>query len=409
MAGRVRQPIDIGALEKWISRNVPQIEAPLDVKQFGFGQSNPTYQLTASDGTRYVLRKKPPGRLVSKTAHKVEREYRIIHALSKTDVPVPKAYCLCEDTSVIGTPFYIMEFLDGRIFEDPVIPNVLPDHRRAIWADAVRTLAKLHRIDPRSVGLENFGKSTGFYNRQVATWRGVCDAQAAVHDVESGEPVGPLPYFDELMTFFADETQQPADRGTLIHGDFKIDNLVFHKLEPRVIGILDWEMSTIGHPLSDISNLLTPYFTAGLDPSRSVNVHPGFLPRATRGLPTPDEITTLYFSVASSASPHSSSLELTLNNNPAADSAGETRRELQWAQAFNMFRQAAICQGIAARHAARQASSERARRYGDARAPLAEFAWELVQSARSGGGGGGGDGGNTAGQGGRGRGNGARL
>ncbi|KAL2166375.1 hypothetical protein VTG60DRAFT_2885 [Thermothelomyces hinnuleus] len=239
MAGRVRQPIDTRALEKWISQNVPQIEVPLDVKQFGFGQSNPTYQLTAADGTRYVLRKKPPGPLVSKTAHKVEREYRIIHALEKTDVPVPKAYCLCEDESVIGTPFYIMEFLDGRIFEDPVIPSVLPDHRRAIWADAVRTLAKLHRIDPRSVGLENFGKPTGFYTRQVKTWRAVCDAQAAVRDVETREAVGQLPHFAELMEFFADERQQPADRGTLIHGDFKIDNLVFHKTEPRVIGILE--------------------------------------------------------------------------------------------------------------------------------------------------------------------------
>jgi aminoglycoside phosphotransferase (APT) family kinase protein len=195
--------------------------------------------LTSPDGKRYVLRKKPPGPLVSKTAHKVEREYRIIAALAKTDVPVPKAYCLCEDDSVIGTPFYIMEFLDGRIFEDPVIPSVLPDHRRAIWADAVRTLAKLHRIDPRSVGLENFGKPTGFYSRQVATWRTVCNAQAAVRDVETREPVGALPHFQELMEFFADESQQPADRSTLIHGDFKIDNLVFHKTQPRVIGILE--------------------------------------------------------------------------------------------------------------------------------------------------------------------------
>lgn len=186
-----------------------------------------------------MLRKKPPGRLVSQTAHKVEREYRIIAALAETDVPVPRAYCLCEDESVIGTPFYIMEFLDGRIFEDPVIPSVLPEHRRAIWADAVRTLAKLHRIDPRSVGLENFGKPTGFYSRQVATWRSICKAQATVEDVETREPVGPLPHFDELMEFFADESQQPADRGTLIHGDFKIDNLVFHKTEPRVIGILE--------------------------------------------------------------------------------------------------------------------------------------------------------------------------
>lgn len=360
-----------------------------------------------------MLRKKPPGRLLSKTAHKVEREYRIIHALAKTDVPVPKAYCLCEDDSVVGTPFYIMEFLDGRIFEDPVIPNVLPDHRRAVWADAVRTLAKLHRVDPRSVGLEAFGQPTGFYNRQVATWRSICDAQSAVRDVDTHEAVGPLPHFADLMSFFADESQQPADRGTLIHGDFKIDNLVFHKTEPRVIGILEyvhvlpsspppslsnkkkpsWEMSTIGNPLSDISNLVTPYFTARLDPSRSVNVHPGFRPRATRGLPTPDDIFALYFSVADAAPPSNntpsspSSLELTLRTAAAADPR-DRARELQWAQAFNIFRLAAICQGIAARLAGRQASSEQARRHGEARTGLAEFAWELVQSARSSSGGG---------------------
>ena len=154
-------------------------------------------------------------------------------------------------------------------------------------------------------------------------------------------------------------------------------------------------MSTIGHPLSDISNLVTPYFTARLDPRRSVNVHPGFLPRATRGLPTPDEITDLYFSVVeSSPAAASSSLELTLNNSTTVRTASgadprDRRRELQWAQAFNIFRLAAICQGIAARQAGRQASSEQARRYGEARVGLAEFAWELVQTARSGGGGGG--------------------
>ena len=221
--------------------------------QFGFGQSNPTYQLTSPNGQHYVLRKKPPGQLVSKTAHKVEREYRIIAALAATDVPVPKAYGLCEDGTVIGTPFYIMEFLDGRIFEDPIIPNVLPDQRRAIWADAVRTLAKLHRVDPRSVGLEGFGKSTGFYSRQVATWRTICNAQAAIADVETREPVGPLPHFDEMMDFFADEQRQPHDRGTLIHGDFKIDNLVFHKTEPRVIGILEYV------PHCPVPTLSTPH------------------------------------------------------------------------------------------------------------------------------------------------------
>ncbi|KAK4649409.1 uncharacterized protein QC761_118610 [Podospora bellae-mahoneyi] len=371
MAGRVRHPIDIRSLERWLNKTVPEIETPLEVHQFGFGQSNPTYQLTTPSGDRYVLRKKPPGKLVSKTAHKVEREYRIIAALSTTDVPVPRAYCLCEDDSVIGTPFYIMEFLDGRIFEDPVIPNVLPDHRRAIWADAVRTLAKLHRIDPKSVGLESFGRHDGFYNRQIATWKQICGAQAAVEDVDTKEQVGQLPFFEELMAFFGDGKAQPADKGTLIHGDFKIDNLVFHKTEPRVIGILDWEMSTIGHPLSDLANLLTPYYTAFLDPARSVHLHPGFLPKATRGLPSREDLTELYFAV----------LEPEAREEDRA--VVETRRrELQWAQAFSIFRLAAICQGIAARLARRQASSEQAKRHGDARTLFAEFAWELAQSSK---------------------------
>ncbi|CAP67992.1 uncharacterized protein PODANS_1_18610 [Podospora anserina S mat+] len=371
MAGRVRHPIDIRSLERWLNKTVPEIETPLEVHQFGFGQSNPTYQLTTPSGDRYVLRKKPPGKLVSKTAHKVEREYRIIAALSTTDVPVPRAYCLCEDDSVIGTPFYIMEFLDGRIFEDPVIPNVLPDHRRAIWADAVRTLAKLHRIDPKSVGLESFGRHDGFYNRQIATWKQICGAQAAVEDVDTKEQVGQLPFFEELMAFFSDGKAQPADKGTLIHGDFKIDNLVFHKTEPRVIGILDWEMSTIGHPLSDLANLLTPYYTAFLDPARSVHLHPGFLPKATRGLPSREDLTELYFAV----------LEPEAREEDRA--VVETRRrELQWAQAFSIFRLAAICQGIAARLARRQASSEQAKRHGDARTLFAEFAWELAQSSK---------------------------
>ena len=167
-------------------------------------------------------------------------------------------------------------------------------------------------------------------------------------------------------------------------------------------------MSTIGHPLSDISNLLTPYFTARLDPSRSVNVHPGFLPRATRGLPTPDEITSLYFSVVEQPAPSSSpSSSLT-----TATSGTDRKRELQWAQAFNIFRLSAICQGIAARQAGRQASSEQARRFGDARGPLAEFAWELVQSARGGGSNGGGGASARQGQGqgqGQGRGDGSKL
>lgn len=186
------------------------------------------------------MRKKPPGKLISKTAHKVEREYRVLHALENTDVTVPKTYCLCEDDSIIGTPFYVMEFLDGRIFEDFTMPGVSAEERTALWREAVQTLAKFHAVDYRAVGLEKFGKAAGFYNRQIQTWITICASQEKVVDVETKEPVGKLPHFEETIRFFKNEKLQPKDRATLVHGDYKIDNLVFHKTEPRIIGILEY-------------------------------------------------------------------------------------------------------------------------------------------------------------------------
>ncbi|KAK7908132.1 phosphotransferase enzyme family protein [Apiospora marii] len=375
MAGRVRHPIDVEALEKYISKHVPEIKVPLDVKQFGFGQSNPTYQLTSPDRQRYVLRKKPPGKLLSKAAHKVEREHRILAALGPTDVPTPRTYCLCEDASVVGTPFYIMEFLDGRIFEDPAMPDASsPAERRALWKSAVDTLARLHRVRPADVGLETYGKSAGFYDRQLATWRQICEAQARAVDADTQKPVGQLPHFDELLAFFSGgdkTTSQPRDRGTLIHGDYKIDNLVFHRTEPRVIGILDWEMSTVGHPLSDLANIMHPFYIASGDPSgggsNSAMRHAGsseaFLPGRTPGLPAPAELMEWY----------------------AATAGWDPRPEMNWAVAFSVFRLSAICQGIAARVATRQASSEKARNHAEAMYPLAEFAWTLVEKEMKGG------------------------
>ncbi|ORY66461.1 phosphotransferase enzyme family protein [Pseudomassariella vexata] len=361
MAGRVRHPIDVSALEKYIAEQVPEIKVPLEVTQFGFGQSNPTYQLTSPSGDRYVLRKKPPGKLLSKAAHKVEREYRIIAALGPTSVPVPKAYCLCEDASIIGTPFYIMSFLDGRIIVDPSMPDSPPQEREALYKAATTTLAKLHSVDFRSVGLSSFGKPSGFYDRQLATWRQICDAQAGTVDVETGKPVGAIPHTDELLEFFNDERLRPVDRGTLIHGDYKIDNLVFHAVEPRVIGILDWEMSTVGHPLSDLANMMNPFYTSSMprQPGQP-DVGKPFRPGATSGLPTPEKIMAWY-----------------------RDEAGwDPVPEMNWAVAFSVFRSSAICQGIAARVATRQASSEQARQYGDMIGPYGEFAWSLVEKVR---------------------------
>ena len=185
------------------------------------------------------MRKKPPGKLVSKSAHKVEREYRILHALQNTDVPVPKVYGLCEDDNDVGSPFYIMEFLDGRIFTEPHFKGVSAEHRTEMWHDAVRTLAKLHRLDPKSIGLEGYGKLNGFYDRQITTFTALGEAQGKTRDVETGKEVGDVPRVEELMHFFGDKKRQPKDRGVPIHGDYKIDNLVYHKTEPRVIGILE--------------------------------------------------------------------------------------------------------------------------------------------------------------------------
>ncbi|KAI9765091.1 MAG: hypothetical protein M1840_007798 [Geoglossum simile] len=358
MAGAVRQPINVAQLEAYIQENVPQISTPIDIKQFGFGQSNPTYLLTDRAGVKFVLRKKPPGKLLSRTAHKVEREYRIIHALEKTDVPVPKAYCLCTDDSVVGTPFYIMGFLDGRIFEDPAIPGVSPVERAEMWHDAIRTLTKLHRVDPKTVGLESYGKPTGFYGRQIATLQTVSENQAKTEDIETRAPVGNIFKFDEILEFFKDPETQPRDRGTVIHGDYKIDNIVYHKTEPRVIGVLDWEMSTIGHPLSDFSNLHTPYVFSQhpIRPDQitfNSTLHPG--------LPRRDQTIEWY----------------------TEDAGWDPRADVGWGDAFACLRNAVIMQGITARLARRQASSEKAREYGEQMPAMGQVTWLLVEQERN--------------------------
>ncbi|KAJ4350778.1 hypothetical protein N0V95_004455 [Ascochyta clinopodiicola] len=363
MAGNVRQPIDVPSLERYITANVPEIAVPIEIKQFGYGQSNPTYQLIDKNGNKFVMRKKPPGKLLSKTAHKVDREYRIIHALEKTDVPVPKAYALCQDESVVGSDFYIMEFLDGRIFEDPAIPGVTPDERTKMWHSAITTLAKFHRVSPAAVNLSTYGKPSGFYNRQIATFNTISQAQAATKDLETGEPVGKIPHQDDMVAFFSDPLTQPADKGTFVHGDYKIDNVVFHKTEPRVIGILDWEMSTIGHPLSDLNNLLSPYVTASSAKAKSVGrAHEGFIPNATPGLPSREQLIKWYSEVA----------------------GWDPRPDLTWGDAFATYRNTIIMQGIAARYAVRQASSAQAKDYGAMMKPYAEVAWDLVQEYKRG-------------------------
>ncbi|KAL4868290.1 hypothetical protein BDV12DRAFT_185976 [Aspergillus spectabilis] len=356
----MRQPIDIHSLESYIATHVPAIQLPLQsLGQFGFGQSNPTYQITARSGTKYVLRKKPPGKIVSQSAHKVDREYRILKALSETEIPVPKTFCLCQDEEILGTPFYIMEFLDGRIFEDPSFPGVEPDERMALWREAMMTLAKFHRINPSSVGLAGYGRASGFYERQLETWRGITAAQGAVVDQETREPVGAVPGVEDMMAFFSSPGYQSRDRVSLIHGDFKIDNLVYHKSEPKIIGILDWEMSTIGHPLADIANVIHPWTVNAISPTVAEQF----------GFPSPDHIPGLP-SIAQCV------------NWYATEAGWDPSPELRWAEAFCLFRLGIIYQGIAARYAARQASSTKAHELGRAMYPCAELARNVIQDIR---------------------------
>lgn len=223
------------------------------------------------------------------------------------------------------------------------------------WKNAVQTLAKFHSVDPKSVGLETFGKPTGFFDRQIATFKTISKAQAAVVDVDTKEPVGELPHFDDMVTFFSQKNTQPLDRGTLVHGDYKIDNMIFHKTEPRVIGILDWEMATVGHPLSDFCNLTSPYIMDGGD-SQLSQFAPGVVP----GLPRREECIGWY----------------------AETSGYETSSDVAWGDAFFAFRGSVIMQGIAARFAGRQASSARASDYAKRAKPFAEGAWERVRAVK---------------------------
>jgi aminoglycoside phosphotransferase (APT) family kinase protein len=221
------------------------------------------------------------------------------------------------------------------------------------WRDSLRTLGKLHSVSPISVGMEKFGKHTGFYDRQISTLGRVSHVQAQAVDVDTKEPVGELPHFQENVHFFSTKALQPRDRTTFVHGDYKIDNLVFHKTEPRVIGILDWEMATIGHPLSDISNLTSPYYLDSAEHSRQ-----SFQPGGTPGIPTREQCLQWYAEV----------------------SGYDPKPDIDWGDAFFSFRGSVIMQGIAARYALRQASSARAMDYIKNMKPFAEETHRRVKA-----------------------------
>lgn len=380
--GQVRHSFDVSALNSYLSSSVPAISTPVTVKQFSFGQSNPTYILFDSNQKRYVLRKKPPGSLLSSTAHAVEREYKIlssIHAYtaslpanSPDAVPVPKVYCLCEDKQVVGTAFYIMEFIDGRIFEDYRFLQLKDkEERKKCWLSAIDTLAALHRINPAKIGLGDYGKNSGFYTRQMKSLGKVSAIQAKVEEKDNpGKIVGEIPGINQFLTWFS--TNIPNDENTIVHGDYKIDNLIFHPTEPRVIGILDWELSTLGHPLSDLANLLQPYSIPCQNPNTINNVEVWEKSRKQG---------SLLLSLGN-LTPEQSPVpveEVLIKR--YCEKAGRKYPVEGWtaAKAWAWFRLAVIAQGIAARNAQGQASSAQAKVYGSKFPVCARAAFEVIE------------------------------
>ncbi|KAJ2822669.1 hypothetical protein FBU31_004521 [Coemansia sp. 'formosensis'] len=331
--------LDIVKLEAFLAKSMPDLALPLSLKQFSVGQSNPTYLVCDRDGRKFVLRKKPAGQLLSKTAHAVEREFRVLQALGQhTEVPVPRVYALCEDSDVVGTPFYVMEFLDGRILPDVRLPEIRASERCTYWMALVDTLALLHKVDYRRVGLEGFGRDGGYYKRQVQSLARISEAQAAAIG-----PSGKLPHSERLRQWFADH--ECPDETTVVHGDFKMDNVVWHPTDIRIIGILDWELSTLGNPRSDLANMLQPLLIP-FAADNSIAVFSG-LKNAPRGegAPTEDMLLARYCRAMG-------------REYPPLDG-------WDYAKAFGLFRNAVIQQGIAARVAKGQASSSFAHLVGN--------------------------------------------
>jgi aminoglycoside phosphotransferase (APT) family kinase protein len=336
-----RSPFDTGALQRYLRQRIDGIDAPLTVEQFKGGQSNPTFLLTAGQH-RYVLRKKPGGPLLP-SAHAIEREYRVISALQDTGVPVAKSFCLCEDASVIGTPFYVMGFVQGRIFWDPALPGMRADERGALYDDINRVVAALHRVDPASAGLADYGRPGDYLARQIARW----SKQYAASVTQ------PLEAMDRLIAWLP--SRIPGDETTsIVHGDLRLDNMIVHPTEPRVIALLDWELSTLGDPLADFSyHMLTWHLKAeefrgmsGADfAALGIPAAPAYLQRYCGRVGRPPVVQQVW----------------------------------DFYLIYNLFRLSAILQGIGKRVEEGTASSASARETGAKARPIAELAWRWAR------------------------------
>jgi aminoglycoside phosphotransferase (APT) family kinase protein len=333
MAHSLDLPTD--ALAAWLEAHVAGFRGPLTATKFPGGQSNPTYRIEAASGA-YVLRRKPPGPLLP-SAHAVDREYRVLRALHGTAVPVARPIALCEDDGVIGSMFYVMEHVDGRVFWDPALPDLAVGERTAVHEALIDTLVALHRIDPVAVGLGEYGKPGNYFARQIARW----SQQYRASETSA------IPDMDALIT--ALEARCPADDGAvaLVHGDFRIDNVMFANDGFGVRAVVDWELSTLGHPLADLG-----YLCMALRLPRNPAL-PGLagVDRAALGIPSEEAMLARY----------------------AAGTGRAVDADWPFVLAFSFFRLAAIAQGVAKRAEQGNASSAQAREAGAMTALLAKL------------------------------------
>ena len=341
--------LDIEKLTAWLTQNMAGFAGPLTVEMFKGGQSNPTYKLI-TPGQSYVMRAKPgPVAKLLPSAHAIEREFAVMSGLQGTDVPVPRMYVLCEDESVIGRAFYVMEHVDGRVLWDQSLPGMDPEQRRAHYLEMNRVLAALHRVDVQAVGLADYGKPGNYFDRQIGRWSKQYMASITQ----------PIPEMERLMEWLPAHMPASARDEThvsIVHGDFRLDNLMFHPTEPRVIAVLDWELSTLGHPLADFSyHCMSWHIPAAL--GRGI----AGLDLAALGIPSEDTHIRNYCERTGIATPEA------------------LRVDWSFYLAYNMFRIAAILQGIAKRVEAGTASSAQAKASGDTARPMAQLAWSFAQ------------------------------
>jgi aminoglycoside phosphotransferase (APT) family kinase protein len=339
-----RNAFDVPALEDYC-RQALGLTGRLTVKQFRGGQSNPTYLIEAPN-RKLVLRRKPPGALL-KSAHAIDREYRVMKALAGTGVPVAEMVALCEDERVIGTAFFLMTYVEGRVFWDSGLPELDRGERAAVYDAMNQALAQLHQVDYRAVGLGDFGKPGNYFSRQIKRW----SEQYLESETE------PIPAMRSLMEWLPANVPPGDEQTTVVHGDYRLDNMIFHPTEPRILAILDWELSTLGHPLGDLAyqcmywRLPRELFYAGT----------GGLDRPELGLPTEAEYVARY-----------------------CERTGRAPIERwEFYLGYSLFRLAAILQGVYKRALQGNASNQRALEMGRYREPIAEEGWKLVSGARS--------------------------